>query len=170
MPDAVLALGSNLGDSAATLRGAVAALRETPGIEVRAVSRVVETDPVGGPEQDVYLNAVVLIRTDLEPSVLLAECQRVEGAFDRVREVRWGPRTLDVDIIAIDGVVSDDPALTLPHPRAHERGFVLVPWLDADPGAELLGHGRVADLLDVVDTAGVRRIDITLAAPGTVSS
>lgn len=168
MADVVLALGSNLGDSVATLRGAVEALRDTDDVDVVAVSRVVETDPVGGPEQDVYLNAVVLIRTELEAQALLAVCQRIEADFDRVREVRWGPRTLDVDVIAIDGVVSDDPVLTLPHPRAHERGFVLVPWLDVDPDAVVPGHGRVADLLETVDVSGVRATDIDLSAPGTV--
>lgn len=168
MPDAVLALGSNLGDTVATLRGAVEALRDTDGVDVVAVSGVVETDPVGGPEQDVYLNAVVLIRTALEPEALLAVCQRIEADFDRVREVRWGPRTLDVDVITIDGVVSDDPVLTLPHPRAHERGFVLVPWLDVDPEAVVPGHGRAADLIETVDVSGVRATDIDLSAPGTV--
>ena len=169
MPDAVLALGSNLGDSVATLRGAVTALEKTEGIDVVAVSRVVETDPVGGPEQGVYLNAVVLVRTALEPSDLLAVCQRIETDFDRVREVRWGPRTLDIDVIAIDGVVSDDPVLTLPHPRAHERGFVLVPWLDVDPDAVVPDHGRVADLLETVDVSGVRATYIDLSAAGTVT-
>ncbi len=169
MTDAVLALGSNLGDRVATLRGAVEALRETGDVDVVAVSRVVETDPVGGPEQDVYLNAVVLVRTALEPEALLAVCQRIEADFDRVREVRWGPRTLDVDVIAIDGVVSDDPVLTLPHPRAHERGFVLVPWLDVDPDAVVPGHGRVADVLEEVDVSGVRTTDIDLSASGTVT-
>lgn len=169
MTDAVLALGSNLGDRVATLRGAVEALRETGDVDVVAVSRVVETDPVGGPEQGVYLNAVVLVRTALEPEALLAVCQRIEADFDRVREVRWGPRTLDVDVIAIDGVVSDDPVLTLPHPRAHERGFVLVPWLDVDPDAVVPGHGRVADVLEEVDVSGVRTTDIDLSASGTVT-
>lgn len=162
MREAVLALGSNLGDSAETLRGAVVALQTFPGIEVRAVSSVVETDPVGGPEQGVYLNAVVVIGTDLEPMPLLAACQRIEQDFARVREIRWGPRTLDIDVIAIDGVRSDDPDLTLPHPRAHERGFVLVPWLDADADAVLPGHGPVSDLLAGVDTSGVRSTDIVL--------
>lgn len=162
MRDAVLALGSNIGDSAATLRGAVEALSATEGIDVVAVSRVVETDPVGGPEQDVYLNAVVLIRTALESADLLGVCQRIEADFERVREVRWGPRTLDVDVIAVQGVVSDDPVLTLPHPRAHERGFVLVPWADVDPDAVVPGHGRVADLLEGVDVSGVRPTEIVL--------
>lgn len=163
MPDAVLALGSNLGDSAEILRGALSALQSTDGIDVTGVSRVVETDPVGGPEQGVFLNAVVTIRTDRGPRELLSTCQRIESDFDRVREVRWGPRTLDVDIISIEGMVSDEPELTLPHPRAHERGFVLVPWLDVDPAATLAGHGSVADLVSTVDVSGVRATDVVLS-------
>lgn len=170
MPDAVLALGSNLGDSAETLRGAVAALDSTPGIEVRAVSSVVETDPIGGPEQDVYLNAVVLIRTELDPDDLLSACQHIEQDFHRVREVRWGPRTLDIDIITVDGQSSDDPTLTLPHPRAHERGFVLVPWVEVDAQAALPGHGPVATLVQEVDTSGVRPTSIDLLVGREASS
>ena len=166
MPDAVLALGSNLGDSAETLRSAVEALRAVSGVDVVGVSGVVETDPVGGPEQDVYLNAVVLVRTDLSPEDLLDVTQRVENEFGRVRDIRWGPRTLDVDIITYDDVVSDDTDLTLPHPRAHERGFVLVPWLDADPQASLPGHGAVRDLVGSVDVSGVRATDLVLSMGG----
>ena len=166
MPDAVLALGSNLGDSAETLQSAVEALRAVSGVDVVGVSGVVETDPVGGPEQDVYLNAVVLVRTDLSPEDLLDVTQRVENEFGRVRDIRWGPRTLDVDIITYDDVVSDDTDLTLPHPRAHERGFVLVPWLDADPQASLPGHGAVRDLVGSVDVSGVRATDLVLSMGG----
>lgn len=141
---AVLAIGSNLGDRLAHLRGAVRDLDAALG--VLAVSPVYETDPVGGPEQDDYLNAVVLV-TAAEPGVLLAAARGAEAAADRVRTVRWGPRTLDVDIIACGDTRSDDPDILLPHPRAHERLFVCVPWLDVEPTAVLVGHGRVADLV-----------------------
>jgi 2-amino-4-hydroxy-6-hydroxymethyldihydropteridine diphosphokinase len=141
----VLSLGSNVGDRLAHLRAGVAVL------EPVAVSPVYETAPWGGVEQDDFLNVVVRCAYDAGEAwrrAVLAEEQ--EG---RVREVRWGPRTLDVDVVVADG---SDPALELPHPRAHERAFVLVPWLDLDPDAELPGHGRVADL--VVDRSTVRRV------------
>lgn len=157
---AVIALGSNLGNRLETLQGAVDALEDTPGVRVKAVSPVYETEAVGGPAgQPSYFNAVVVVRTTLGPASLLERAGAVEDAFSRTREVRWGPRTLDVDIVAYDEIVSDDPKLTLPHPRAHERGFVLAPWYDAEPDAELPGHGRVADLLDEVGGEGVRRRD-----------
>jgi 2-amino-4-hydroxy-6-hydroxymethyldihydropteridine diphosphokinase len=142
----VLSLGSNLGDRHATLDAAVGALAAR--LSVVAVSPYYETAPVGGPDQPGYLNAVVLADTDLPPRELLAFCQSVEAAAGRVRLERWGPRTLDVDVVTYGSVVSADPDLTLPHPRAHERAFVLRPWLDVDPAAELPGHGRVADLLE----------------------
>lgn len=164
---AVLALGSNLGNRLETLQGAVDALGETPGVRVTAVSTVYETDPVGGPaEQPVFLNAVVLVRTTLPPSALLERAHAVEDAFNRTREVRWGPRTLDVDVVAYGDTVSDDPVLTLPHPRAHERAFVLAPWLDAEPEAVLPGHGSVAELLKSLGEQGIRqRPDIALHLP-----
>jgi 2-amino-4-hydroxy-6-hydroxymethyldihydropteridine diphosphokinase len=130
-----------------------------PEVQVMAVSPVYETVPVGGPPQPDYLNAVLLVRTTLSPRALLDRLHEVEAAFDRVREVHWGPRTLDIDIITVDGEVSADPELTLPHPRAHERAFVLAPWHDVDPHAVLLGHGPVAALLDSVDRSGVRRVE-----------
>lgn len=164
-----LALGTNLGDREAVLRSAVAALVAVDGLAVTAVSPVVETDPVGGPEQPDYLNAVVLGATRLAPHDLLAACQRVEAGHDRVREIRWGPRTLDVDVLVYGDTVSDDPVLTLPHPRAHRRGFVLVPWSLADPDAVLPGPrgGRVADLAAAApDRAGVRaRPDVVVEIP-----
>lgn len=156
--DAVLALGSNLGDRLATLQSAVDALRAVVGIEVTAVSPVVETDPVGGPEQPDYLNAVVLVRTTLEPEVLLTRCQRIEAEHGRVRETRWGPRTLDIDLIAVGDRRHSSDRLELPHPRAAERAFVLVPWSDLDPAAWVAGVGSVAELArSAPDLAGVRR-------------
>jgi 2-amino-4-hydroxy-6-hydroxymethyldihydropteridine diphosphokinase len=156
MADVVLALGSNQGDSAAILQGAVNDLAQVDGLRLTQVSAVYETDPVGGPEQDRYLNAVVLGRTELAPTELLAATQAVEQRWHRVREVRWGPRTLDIDIIVIDDLVLETDDLVLPHPRAHERGFVLVPWCEVDPGAVLTGFGAVAELVGQVDVTGVR--------------
>jgi 2-amino-4-hydroxy-6-hydroxymethyldihydropteridine diphosphokinase len=161
----VLALGSNLGTRLDILRGAVDAIAAIPAVTVTAVSPVYETAPVGGPAQPDYLNAVVLARTTLPPPDLLTATSGIEAAFDRVREVRWGPRTLDIDVIAYEGVISDDPRLTLPHPRAHERAFVLAPWLDVDPAAELPGHGKVADLLGAAGDGGIRRAKEGLSLP-----
>jgi 2-amino-4-hydroxy-6-hydroxymethyldihydropteridine diphosphokinase len=162
----VLSLGSNLGDRLATLQGAVDALANDPHLRVLAVSSVYETDPVGGPEQDDYLNIVVLATGELEPRRVLERAQAVENAFGRVREVRWGPRTLDVDVVAMGDRVVDEPGLQLPHPRAAERAFVLVPWLDVDPDAELPARGKVASLVDALDTTGVRlRDDLAIVVP-----
>lgn len=161
----VLALGSNLGDRQDILQGGVDAIAGLDGVDVIAASPVYETAPVGGPPQPDYLNAVVLARTTLPSRDLLAELHEIEAAFDRVRLVRWGPRTLDIDIITVDGERSDDPELTLPHPRAHERGFVLAPWHDVAPGAVLPGYGPVADLLASVDLAGVHRSGVVLTIP-----
>ncbi|MCC5032082.1 2-amino-4-hydroxy-6-hydroxymethyldihydropteridine diphosphokinase [Streptomyces sp. WAC 00631] len=165
---AVIALGSNLGNRLETLQGAVDALEDTPGVRVKAVSPVYETEPWGVDPgtQPSYFNAVVLVRTTLPPGSLLERAHAVEEAFERVRDERWGPRTLDVDIVAYQGVLSDDPALTLPHPRVHERAFVLAPWHDVDPAAEVPGHGPVAELLDEVPGQGVeRRADLELRLP-----
>jgi 2-amino-4-hydroxy-6-hydroxymethyldihydropteridine diphosphokinase len=161
----VLALGSNLGERADILQGGVDAIAAIPEVQVMAVSPVYETVPVGGPPQPDYLNAVLLARTTLPSAVLLGRLHEVEAAFDRVRQVRWGPRTLDVDIITVEGERSDDPALTLPHPRAHERAFVLAPWHDADPEAVLPGRGPVAALLADADQTGIRRSGTTLTVP-----
>ena len=154
---AVLALGSNLGPSRDILQGGVDAIAGLAEVRVTAVSPVYETVPVGGPPQPDYLNAVVLVHTGLPALELLDRLHEIEAAFDRVRLVRWGPRTLDIDIITAAGQLSDDPVLTLPHPRAHERAFVLAPWHDADPEAVLPGYGPVADLLARVDQTGIRR-------------
>ena len=139
MTRALLGLGSNVGDRLAHLRTAVATL---PG--VRAVSDVYETEPVGGPEQGRYLNIVVAIDSDLAPHALLGVCHRIESAAGRVRDVRWGPRTLDVDILWIDGVTVDDDDLQVPHPRMWERRFVLQPLADIAP--ELLPEGWERDV------------------------
>jgi len=165
MTAVVLALGSNLGDRQDILQGAVDAIVGLPGVRVTAVSPVYETVPVGGPAQPDYLNAVVLADVARPARELLDRLHEIEAAFDRVRLVRWGPRTLDIDIIVFDGERSDDPELTLPHPRAHERAFVLAPWRDVDPDAALPGHGPVAELLAKADHAGLRLSDLSLAIP-----
>jgi 2-amino-4-hydroxy-6-hydroxymethyldihydropteridine diphosphokinase len=165
---AVLSLGSNLGNRLETLQGAVDALEDTPGVRVKAVSPVYETEPWGVEpgSQPSYFNAVVVLRTTLPPSSLLERAQAVEEAFHRVRDERWGPRTLDVDIVSYEDAVSEDPVLTLPHPRAHQRAFVLAPWHDVDPAATLPGHGPVAALLDALTRDGVTpRADLELRLP-----
>ncbi|GAU68853.1 putative 2-amino-4-hydroxy-6-hydroxymethyldihydropteridine pyrophosphokinase [Streptomyces sp. NBRC 110611] len=165
---AVLSLGSNLGNRLETLQGAVDALEDTPGLRVKAVSPVYETEPwgVAPGTQPSYFNAVVLIKTTLPPGSLLERGHAIEEAFERVRDERWGPRTIDVDIVAYQDVVSEDPLLTLPHPRAHERAFVLAPWYDVDPEAEVPGRGAVAELLAAVGRDGVvPRADLELRLP-----
>ena len=161
----VLALGSNLGERRDILQGAVDAIAALPEVQVMAVSPVYETAPVGGPPQPDYLNAVLLARTALPSRALLGRLHEIEAAFDRERSERWGPRTLDIDIITVAGEVSADPDLTLPHPRAHERAFVLAPWHDIDPAAELPGRGPVAELLAGVDASGIRRSGAPLVTP-----
>ncbi|WP_171166494.1 2-amino-4-hydroxy-6-hydroxymethyldihydropteridine diphosphokinase [Streptomyces sp. I05A-00742] len=165
---AVLSLGSNLGNRLETLQGAIDALEDTPGLRVKAVSPVYETEPWGVDpgSQPTYFNAVVLVKTTLPPASLLERGHAIEEAFERVRDERWGPRTIDVDIVTYQDVISDDPLLTLPHPRAHERAFVLVPWYDVDPEAVVPGRGPVADLLAGIVREGVRpRVDLELRLP-----
>ncbi|MFJ6798455.1 2-amino-4-hydroxy-6-hydroxymethyldihydropteridine diphosphokinase [Streptomyces sp. NPDC091268] len=165
---AVVALGANLGNRLETLQGAIDALGDTPGLRVKAVSPVYETEPWGVDpgSQPSYLNAVVAIKTTLPPSSLLERGHAVEEAFDRVREERYGPRTIDVDIVSYADVVSDDPLLTLPHPRAHQRAFVLAPWHDIDPDADIPGHGPVSALLAHLGLAGITpRPDLELRLP-----
>ncbi|ACU34286.1 2-amino-4-hydroxy-6-hydroxymethyldihydropteridine diphosphokinase [Actinosynnema mirum] len=158
MSRAVLSLGSNLGDRLAHLRSAVDGFRPW----LLAASPVYETAPWGVTDQDDFLNAVLLVEGDLDEWGWLRRGQELERAAGRVRERRWGPRTLDVDVVAVDDVRSEDPELLLPHPGAHERATVLAPWLDVDPDAVLPGHGRVADLLSGVDLSGVRRLEVAL--------
>ncbi|ORT59025.1 2-amino-4-hydroxy-6-hydroxymethyldihydropteridine diphosphokinase [Streptomyces sp. CB03238] len=165
---AVISLGSNLGNRLETLQGAIDALEDTPGVRVKAVSPVYETEPWGVDpgSQPSYLNAVVVLKTTLPPASLLERAHAVEEAFHRVRDERWGARTIDVDIVAYADVVSDDPVLTLPHPRAHERAFVLAPWHDVEPEALLPGVGAIAELLGGVGRQGVLpRADLELRLP-----
>lgn len=155
--DVVLALGGNRGPVVETLRGAVEALGGLDGFEIDAVSSLVETVPVlepGALPQDNYLNAVVLGRTVLAPPALLLATQRIEKQFGRKRLGKWGARTLDIDIIDVDRMRLDNKLLTLPHPRAHERAFVLYPWRQVARDGYLPRHGAVADLLPRTDDLG----------------
>ena len=152
---AYLALGSNIGDRVAHLQLAVDSLAATAGIDVVAVSRVYETAPVGGPPQDAFLNAVVAIETGLDAHVLLRRGQAIEEAAARVRAERWGPRTLDVDVLLVGDLQFDEPELTVPHPRMWERGFVLAPLRDVAP--DLVGADTSWD--------GVRDAGIALRLP-----
>lgn len=155
---AVLSIGSNLGDRLDKLQGGVSALEDTPEVTVVAISSVYETEPVGAPAgSDTFLNAVVLLDTTLTVHTLLDRALAIEDAFGRERADDNAPRTLDVDIIVVGDRVAEDDQLVLPHPRAHERGFVLVPWLEIDPEGEIPGHGFVADIIGDVDTAGVTK-------------
>lgn len=152
---AIVALGANLGERHQTLAAACQAIRQADGIRRVVCSSVIETEPVGGPAQPRYLNAVAQVDTTLSPRELLALCLRIESEHGRERTVRWGPRTLDLDLITYRVPGSTDlatqtPELTLPHPRAAERDFVLRPWLELEPDATLAVAGanrRVADLL-----------------------
>ncbi|MCW2634961.1 MAG: 2-amino-4-hydroxy-6-hydroxymethyldihydropteridine pyrophosphokinae [Blastococcus sp.] len=164
MTRAVLSLGANLGDRADALRTALTALKDD-GLVAR--STLYETPAWGPVEQPSYLNAIAIVRGPRDAAGWLARAHELEQAAGRTREVRFGPRTLDVDVVTVTGddgvaVRSDDPGLTLPHPRAHERAFVLVPWLTLEPAAELPGRGRVADLVAALppdDVAAVQRWD-----------
>jgi 2-amino-4-hydroxy-6-hydroxymethyldihydropteridine diphosphokinase len=146
---AVLSLGSNLGNSAEILSSAAEALNEVS--EVIALSSFYQTRPVGGPPQPDFINAVIIIETNLEPEELLLVAQAIEGAHGRERNentVRWGPRFLDIDLIKCDEMLVNSPDLTIPHPRAHEREFVLRPWDEIDPAATLPGFGAISRLLE----------------------
>ena len=153
---AVLSLGSNAGDRLANLQGAINAFADTPDVNIAAVSSVYETTPVNAPDESPeFLNAILLADTTLSVSVLLDRAMAVEDAYGRERSAPNAPRTLDVDLIVVGDRVSDTDDLKLPHPRAHLRAFVLVPWHEIDQHASLPGHGKIADLLNDLDTGGV---------------
>lgn len=161
----VLALGSNLGERFASLQGGLSALADTPDVWVTAVSPVYETEPVDSPpDAKPFLNAVVLADTTLSAARILDRALAVEDAFERERtDVTNAPRTLDIDVIVVGDRVNDDETLTLPHPRAGERAFVLRPWWDLEPKAEIPGVGPIAELLEKLDQEGVvRRDDLVL--------
>jgi 2-amino-4-hydroxy-6-hydroxymethyldihydropteridine diphosphokinase len=142
---AVIALGSNLGDRELNIDSAVAEIAKI--IEVTHLSTNHETDSVGGPDQPKYLNAVLIAESLLTPEELLKALLAIESRLGRVREIHWGPRTIDLDLIIVDDEKIHSPDLVLPHPRAHERRFVLEPWAEIDPEAVLPGHGRVEEIL-----------------------
>lgn len=141
----VIALGSNLGDRYENLSAALIKISKIA--ELLSVSKFYETAPVGGPDQPDYLNAVAIVAGDMTPTSLLLELQKIENSAGRTREVRWGARTLDLDIIIAEDVQLESEFLTLPHPRAHERAFVLAPWAEIDPAAHIIGKGPISSLL-----------------------
>lgn len=155
---AFLGIGSNLGDRLDSLQRAVDLLGDEAGITLTRCSRVWETDPVGGPPQPDFLNVVVRAQVDLLPLDLLAACQRVEAALGRVREVRWGPRTVDIDVLLIADRAIDEPELVVPHPRLHERAFVLMPLLELEPDPVLPDGTRLVDVRLGPDAAGGVRV------------
>jgi 2-amino-4-hydroxy-6-hydroxymethyldihydropteridine diphosphokinase len=164
---AYLGLGSNLGDRLANLQLAVELLAGQHGLTVLRSSRVYESDPVGGPPQPDFLNAVVEVQTSLTPGELLTACREAEEALARVRDERWGPRTIDIDILTFGDDVVDEPDLTIPHPRMRERGFVLAPLLELEPDPPLPGGRNVATLrLSTPEVTGVRPFAPPLRVPG----
>ena len=163
---AYLGLGSNLGDRLSNLQQAVELLAAQAGLRVVRSSRVYESDPVGGPSQPEYLNAVIEVDTDRSPQELLDACRAVEDALGRVRAERWGPRTIDVDVLTYEDETIDEPDLTVPHPRMHERTFVLVPLAELDADPPLPGGRRFSTLRTGSDAVlGVRPFAPPLELP-----
>jgi len=165
--EVALGMGANLGDRLAALQRGIDVVCRDIAVQPIAVSPVYDSDPVGGPEQPDFLNAVLLIRTTLAPLEVLALGQLGERELARERSIRWGPRTLDIDVLSYGSVISDDKILTLPHPRAAERAFVLVPLNDVAPDLTLAGMSepisRLVDLLSDRDRREVRvRTDLRL--------
>ena len=154
---AVVSTGSNMEDSRAHLAAVVHALQARPDVVVVGASSLYVTAPWGGVEQPDFFNQVLLVDTQLSPPELLAVCQGLERDAHRRHVLRWGPRTLDVDIVDIEGYTSSDPVLTVPHPRAHAREFVLRPWLEVDPDATLRGE-PVRDILAQLEPQGVSKL------------
>jgi len=157
---AYVGFGGNLGDPASTLRAAATELGRSAG-HVAAASTVYRSDPVGLTDQPPFLNAVAAIDTELDPDALLDVLLAVEAAHGRIRDVRWGPRTLDLDLVSFEDIVRDDPRLTLPHPRAHEREFVLRPLCDLAPDLPLAGR-PAREWLAELDPQGVERTGLSL--------
>ena len=149
---AILALGGNLGDRKAIIKAAIKDIKALEGVSVIAKSPLYESFAAteDGPDESAprYLNGVIEIETTLKPGALLTAVRKIETAHGRVRLERWGSRTLDIDIITYGSVIKDGKRLTIPHPRAYQRAFVMVPWAAMDPSARLLGHGSVAALAE----------------------
>ena len=156
-PLVAIALGGNVGQPRHTLAAAVSALQQVPEINVLRCSRWYRTHPLGPPQPD-YWNGCVIATVNLSPLALLEHLQGIEQQFGRTRHQRWGPRTLDLDLLAVEDVVLDSPDLVLPHPRLAERAFVLVPWAALEPDLVLPGLGRVAQLRDALDCSGIEAI------------
>ncbi|WP_455008856.1 2-amino-4-hydroxy-6-hydroxymethyldihydropteridine diphosphokinase [Neisseria sicca] len=156
---AVIALGSNLAEPARQVRAALSALEAHPQIQIEKTSSLYVTAPVGYDNQPDFVNAVCSVRTSLDGVSLLAMLNRIEADFGRERTFRNAPRTLDLDIIDFDGISSNDPHLTLPHPRAHERSFVMKPLAEILPDFVLGGHGRAADLAAALGDEGIRLLE-----------
>ena len=144
----VIGIGSNLGDASTSVRQAMRDVEDRLDATDVHRSSLYRTAPVGGPEQPDFVNAVLTLESDLTPDAVLQALQGIEQEAGRVRDVRWGPRTLDLDVVVAGNVVSEDPALTLPHPRAHERAFVLIPWHEIEPEASLPGLGPIAAMIE----------------------
>lgn len=163
---AFLGLGSNIGDRLAYLQSGVDGLAAHPRIRVDDVSSVYETAPVGGPPQDPYLNMAVRVATTASPHGLLRACQQVEQAADRERTVRWGPRTLDVDVLLYDDRTVSTRRLTVPHPRLTERPFALVPLIEVAPGAALPdGRSLVQVLIRLAPIEGIVMVGRQVQGP-----
>ena len=157
----VISLGANVGNAQRTIQDELKTLPKKLNSTEHHSSSLYTTDPVGGPPQPDFVNAVLVVTATLTPRQVLSVLHDREAAWGRVRQVRWGPRTLDLDIISAGDVIEDSSDLVLPHPRAHERAFVLVPWLEVDPNARLVGRGAVSELIQSLDTSGVRRLEST---------
>lgn len=157
----IFSIGSNQGDSLATITAAIKELEQTPGLDVDAVSSFYRTKPVGDENQPDFLNAAVRVQSTLTPLTLLRRTQAIEKKHGRLRDPSRpkGPRTLDIDLIVIDDLESHSAELTLPHPAAHLRGFVLVPWAEIDPEA-LLPQGRIIDLINQLDVSGIEKFPV----------
>ncbi len=151
MPRAYIGLGANLGDREATLRHAVALLSEDDDVVVVAVSALRETEPVGVVDQPRFLNGAAALETALEPRELLETLLQIERALGRIRGERWGPRTVDLDLLLYGDEIVDEVGLRVPHPRLHERRFALEPLAELDPALEVPARGRVTDLLAALD-------------------
>jgi 2-amino-4-hydroxy-6-hydroxymethyldihydropteridine diphosphokinase len=151
MPRAYVGLGANLGDRDVTLEQALALLEAVPGVEVRAVSTLRETDPVGVVDQPRFLNGAVAVDTTLSARELLDRLLAIERTLGRERGERWGPRIVDLDLLLHGDEIVDEPGLRVPHPRLHERRFALEPLAELDPGLEIPGRGRVSEALAALD-------------------
>jgi len=159
---AIVALGSNLGDRLNFLQSAVNEINYLPEVHVSKISSVYETLPIGGPEQGSYLNAVISLNTDLEADELLLKLLLIELNLGRQREIAWGPRTIDLDLIWFEDQTINLENLVLPHPRAHERCFVIKPWLEIEPNARI-GNTEIKEFLKDLDCSGVNLFTNRLA-------